>query len=325
MMRQFWSCFSSAAFDESTALYGDVLGTQYEYDSNVINHRGIGVGDVLLIRDAQLVHGYGVVEDVTTHPDVKTMRRCPRCRSADIAPRKRLLPVYRCNDCKHTFDQPIDAQMEVLAYAARYSSSWYPFDAPARVRDLDGLYVGRDRQNAIRRLDPAKSEDFLLAAAGLAGILNLQIARQVGSIPAGHLEAVARIRRGQRQFRDGLLDRFGSTCAVTGRQPDDVLDAAHLYRYSERAVHQLDGGLLLRSDVHRMFDRLLLTFDPVTWTSRVAPPLLDQYEGLRVLDAQPIAVAETMRPDRTLVEEHFGAAIDRWKQRWRAPSERRSA
>lgn len=46
----------------------------------------------------------------------------------------------------------------------------------------------------------------------------------------------------------------------------------------------LDGGLLLRSDVHRVFDRLLLTFDPVTWTSRVAPPLLDQYEGLRVLE-----------------------------------------
>ena len=325
MTRQFWSCFSSDALEASTALYGDVLGAQYEYDSNVVNHKGIKVGDVVLIRDAQLIHGYGVIEDVTARASVKTMRRCPACRSAAVSARKRAVPVYRCNDCKRVFDEPLDEPMDVTAYAARYASSWFRFEAPVRVRDLDTVYAGGDRQNAIRRLLPDQAEALLLAVSGVVGLLNLQAATHTMRIPDGHLQALVRVRRGQQRFRENLFGRYGSICAVTGDQPEDVLDAAHLYSYADRAVHDPGGGLLLRSDVHRMFDRLLLTFDTATWTSRVAPALLDQYPGLRVLDAQPMAITEVVRPDRTLLEDHFGAAIDRWKQRWPGTGTRRSA
>ena len=67
------------------------------------------------------------------------------------------------------------------------------------------------------------------------------------------------------------FERYGATASVTGAQPDAVLDAAHLYTFAERPVHIDGGGLLLRADVHRLFDRLLLTFNPETWRSQVAP------------------------------------------------------
>lgn len=325
MTRQYWSCFSASTLEESTVLYGDVVGVQYEYDSNVINHKGIKAGDVLLIRDAQLVHGYGVVDEVTTRPGSKMMRRCPVCRVAAVTARTSMLPAYRCRRCRSTFDVPLDEPMDVVVYTASYGSAWFEFETPVRLRDLDTVYAGKDQQNAIRRLDPARAEALLLDVSGVVGMLNLQLSATAVSIPQGHLDAIVRVRRGQQKFRESLLGRYGSTCAVTGQQPEDVLDAAHLYSYADRAVHDPGGGLLLRSDVHRMFDRLLLTFDPRTWTSRVAPALLDEYPGLRVLDAQPMAVTEVVRPDATLLEDHFGAAIERWKQRWPAVDGRRRA
>lgn len=325
MTRQYWSCFSAGTLEESTALYGDVLGVQYEYDSNVVNHKGIKAGDVLLIRDAQLVHGYGVVEDVTSRDGSKMMRRCPVCRFASVAPRVRVSPAYRCRRCRSTFDVPLDEPMDVVVYTASYRSGWYQFETPARLRDLDTVYAGKDQQNAIRRLDPARAEALLLEVSGVVGMLGLHLVTAAGAIPEGHVEAIVRVRRGQQRFRESLLGRYGSTCAVTGAQPEDVLDAAHLYSYADRAVHDPGGGLLLRSDIHRMFDRLLLTFDPTTWTSRVAPALLDEYPALRALDAQPMAITEVVRPDPTLLEDHFGAATNRWKARWQRRDARRPA
>lgn len=314
MTRGFWSCFTKAELHDVAALYTDVLDSRYEYDSNVINHRGVAVGDVLVIRDIHLVRGYGVVETITSRPGIKEMRRCPQCRSADLSVRTRAVPAYRCNDCKHTFDQPDRVPMEVTLYAAHYGTSWFPLESPVRVLGLDSIYAGKDRQNAIRRLEPRAAEEFLLSVGGIESYFHFEVLTGGAGIAGGHRDAVVRVRRGQREFRESLFDRYGSTCAVTGQQPSDVLDAAHLYSFAERAEHHRDGGLLLRSDVHRMFDRLLLTFDPVRWESRVAPQLLDRFENLRGLDARPMAMTEAVRPDSRLLAEHHAAARTRWKE-----------
>lgn len=52
------------------------------------------------------------------------------------------------------------------------------------------------------------------------------------------------------------------TCAISGSCPESVLDAAHLYSYAELGQHQRHGGLLLRSDLHRLFDRGLIAAEP---------------------------------------------------------------
>ena len=100
---------------------------------------------------------------------------------------------------------------------------------------------------------------------------------------------------------------------MTGPQPSEVLDAAHLYSYASHATHRVDGGLLLRADVHRMFDRLLLTLDPETMTSQVAPSLLDRYENLRALDRRPVLVPDGAAPDLALLGEHAVLARQRWR------------
>ena len=310
-----WSCYTRAS-DELAGRYDDVLGRRYEYDSNVVNHARIAPGDLLVLRDGQLILGHGVVENVTSERGEKMMRRCPNpaCRSADCVARKRALPRYRCNDCKAVFDEPVFEPMPVTLYSAVYASSWHTLDSPLPVRALDSVYAGADRQNAIRRLDWAKALAMLESYGGVEEALEAELLRHGTPIAGGHVEAVVRRRVGQQRFRDRLLERYGPTCAVTGAQPEMVLDAAHLYRFADNPVHADDGGLLLRADVHRLFDRLVLTFSPRTWTTQVAPALLERHESLAALHGRRISVHDTRLPDVELIERHHASARARWKE-----------
>jgi hypothetical protein len=70
-----------------------------------------------------------------------------------------------------------------------------------------------------------------------------------------------------------LLDAFGSVCAFTGPAPAPALEACHLYSYSAVGEHHTHGGLLLRRDVHRLFDLGYLAVNPYTLAIDVADAL----------------------------------------------------
>jgi hypothetical protein len=72
------------------------------------------------------------------------------------------------------------------------------------------------------------------------------------------------IRRGQPAFRAALLAVYGGRCAVTGCDVEDVLEAAHISPYSGPSSDHVCNGLLLRADIHTLFDCGLLAFDPET-------------------------------------------------------------
>ena len=73
---------------------------------------------------------------------------------------------------------------------------------------------------------------------------------------------LVRRRLGQGTFRILVTDRYRRRCAVTGEKALPVLDAAHIRPVKEGGQHRLDNGLLLRSDVHRLFDKGYVTVTP---------------------------------------------------------------
>ena len=73
-----------------------------------------------------------------------------------------------------------------------------------------------------------------------------------------------RRRRGQRKFRDALRKRYRDTCVVTGCKIVDLLEAAHIRTMSGVDDNNPDNGLLLRADIHTLFDLNLLGIDPMT-------------------------------------------------------------
>lgn len=71
-------------------------------------------------------------------------------------------------------------------------------------------------------------------------------------------------RRGQTAFRARLLNAYRGRCAVTGTTAEPVLEAAHIRPYRGPASNTVTNGLLLRADVHTLFDLQLLAVFPAT-------------------------------------------------------------
>ncbi len=71
-----------------------------------------------------------------------------------------------------------------------------------------------------------------------------------------------RPRLGQGTFRSLITDTYRRRCLVTGEKALPVLEAAHIRPVSEGGRHEVANGLLLRSDLHRLFDRGYVTITP---------------------------------------------------------------
>lgn len=80
-------------------------------------------------------------------------------------------------------------------------------------------------------------------------------------------------RRGQPAFRKLLLEVYGGSCAFSACTLVDVLDAAHIVPYQGGETNHPQNGLLLRTDIHALFDLGLLAVDTGDMTIVVAPVL----------------------------------------------------
>lgn len=95
-------------------------------------------------------------------------------------------------------------------------------------------------------------------------------------------------RRGQAKFRDDLLASFACTCCVTRCRTEAVLEAAHLESKRGSDIHEISNGLLLRSDIHTLFDLALFAIDPNNLSIALHPELdkhaseYRKYAGRRV-------------------------------------------
>jgi hypothetical protein len=73
-----------------------------------------------------------------------------------------------------------------------------------------------------------------------------------------------RSRRGPEEFRARLLAAYGGRCAVTGCDAEAALEAAFIVGNAETGPQEVTNGLLLRSDVHTLFDLNLIRIHPRT-------------------------------------------------------------
>ena len=68
-----------------------------------------------------------------------------------------------------------------------------------------------------------------------------------------------RPRLGQGAFRVSVTSVYQHQCALTGERTLPILDAAHIRPYEEGGEHDVMNGLLLRTDIHRLFDKGYVT------------------------------------------------------------------
>lgn len=88
-------------------------------------------------------------------------------------------------------------------------------------------------------------------------------------------------RLGQGSFRMLVTDAYRRRCAMTSERTLPALEAAHIHRYSQGGDHSMSNGLLLRSDLHRLFDRGYLAIEPDSLIIRVSPRIREEFENGR--------------------------------------------
>lgn len=133
--------------------------------------------------------------------------------------------------------------------------------------------------------------------------------------PRYGLPILVQPRLGQGSFRVMVADAYRRRCAITGERVLPVLDAAHIIPYAEGGQHQVSNGLLLRRDLHTLFDDGYLTVTP-DLRVEVSRRLKDDWENGRdyyALDGSPISLPargdERPDPDALLWHRrHWGFA-----------------
>lgn len=79
-----------------------------------------------------------------------------------------------------------------------------------------------------------------------------------------------RERPGQAEFRKKLKGAYNHTCCISGCDVSDALDGAHIDAFRSKASDNLRNGLLLRRDIHALYDRHLIAIEPGTHFIHVA-------------------------------------------------------
>ncbi len=179
-------------------------------------------------------------------------------------------------------------------------------------RSLDPVkwYVHRyDQQTGLARLiRGVKPEGVVGDDAAPLGPLNLES----GAPDEIQMRAI-QTRRGQARFRERLLAVYGRRCAVTACGVVELLEAAHIRPHSDEPNYSVTNGLLLRADIHTLFDMWLLSIDP-KFHVHLAPALMnseyklfDQKELKRTpeLPSELPSLEALDRRHREFLEKHW--------------------
>ncbi len=99
---------------------------------------------------------------------------------------------------------------------------------------------------------------------------------------ARHREMASIVRRrGQAKFRKSVIEAYTGVCAITGCTLQAILEAAHIHPYLGEQTNVVSNGLLLRSDIHTLFDLGLISVEPETFIVRISPELQEsEYKSL---------------------------------------------
>jgi putative restriction endonuclease len=126
---------------------------------------------------------------------------------------------------------------------------------------------------------------------------------------------LVRPRLGQGTFRVAVTGAYAGACAVSREHSLPVLEAAHIRPYGADGSHDVANGLLLRADIHRLFDAGYVTVTPER-RFVVSRRLAQEWENGKAyyaMDGREIALPRRVadRPDPEILRWHNENVFER--------------
>lgn len=116
------------------------------------------------------------------------------------------------------------------------------------------------------------------------------------------IERQIRARRGQQAFRNALRKRYGDCCVVTGCRILAILEAAHISPYRGDNDNHPANGLLLRADIHTLFDLNLIGVNPEQLQVELHPAIATEYG---YLSGKALMSANNVRPSPEALKSRY--------------------
>lgn len=117
-------------------------------------------------------------------------------------------------------------------------------------------------------------------------------------------------RLGQGAFQARILDAYNMKCAITKHKIRPTLQAAHIKPVQSGGIHRTDNGLLLRSDIHTLFDSGYIAVDH-DFRINVSPRIREEFgngDELYAIEGSLISLPSNVedRPNHEFIEWHLG-------------------
>ena len=151
-------------------------------------------------------------------------------------------------------------------------SDWHPNIVTGRTEDLSRGEGRRIFEQCMTRIESRVSVD--------SSVLFAESTSGLRTRPRFGKPMTVRPRLGQGTFKVCVMDAYGRACAVSDEHSLPALDAAHIRPYADGGEHAVENGVLLRSDIHRLFDAGYVTITP-DMKFEVSSRLKDDYENGR--------------------------------------------
>jgi hypothetical protein len=195
----------------------------------------------------------------------------------------------------------------VMRQVSRSPTVKYHILGVALVNGWDGGYFfleGFAADGTGRRRGPAAELELLTAQ-------ELLRCASLGSFdPTNMVEGRERIvaaivrRQGQPQFRADLIHAYSGRCAISNYDVIETLEASHILPYHGPATNKLANGLLLRGDLHTLFDLGLIAVDSSTMDVLIAPPLRESSYAEVACVKLRVPAEEAARPSVPALDHH---------------------
>lgn len=225
--------------------------------------------------------------------------------------------VIRDNSEFYRFDADTKrpAVQEYLTYADKYGDSiiWQPTKSAKDKQTKIAIGPNADVMSSLYLY-------HLPSGKGKGSVLQLGPKEADESPPTNeegqvdHRQLVLQLirrRRGNRKFRDALRKRYHDTCVVTGCRIVGLLEAAHIRTKPGIDDNSPENGLLLRADIHTLFDLNLIRIEPDTLNicldSSIKESEYAAYDGQPLRDHTGLSIASTRFPSRPALRERIQA------------------
>lgn len=111
-------------------------------------------------------------------------------------------------------------------------------------------------------------------------------------------------RRGHPNFRQALLEAYEYRCAITSFNAPDALEASCIVPFRGKFTHHPSNGLLLRADIHTLFDLGKIAIDTGTMSVVMTEDLMQT--NYRILAGRPLRYPkeEAQRPSSEALDLH---------------------